>query len=110
MRRKFYLNKREGKLMGVCSGLADYTGVDALWIRIAAVLLFFAGFGSLLIAYIVVGLIANSAPDGLGDRPARLRLGRSDPDAAERDRGFGDIEAYYASSNPRLSRDIDSLR
>ncbi len=31
---KFYLDKRNGKIMGVCSGIADYTGIDVTLIRI----------------------------------------------------------------------------
>ena len=28
-RHQFQLNKRDGKLLGVCAGVADYTGADA---------------------------------------------------------------------------------
>jgi phage shock protein C len=112
MRRKFFLNKRDGKLMGVCAGLADYTGIDALWIRIATALAVLAGAGSLLLVYVIVGLVADSPPVALGDPYEGLRRGPDDPSSRrrERDSGFGDIESYYASSNPRLSREIDGLR
>ena len=30
-RTKFYLDKANGKWLGVCSGLADYTGIDVIW-------------------------------------------------------------------------------
>ncbi|MES2988040.1 MAG: PspC domain-containing protein, partial [Pseudomonadota bacterium] len=30
-RTKFYLDKQNGKIMGVCAGLADYTGIEAIW-------------------------------------------------------------------------------
>jgi len=110
MRRKFYLNKRDGKLMGVCSGLADYTGVDALWLRIGAALILLAGFGSMLLIYLIVGLAANDRPaaedhygtrSGLSGNPAHWRYEGSP---------FGDVEAYYSASNSRLSREIDGLR
>ena len=29
-RTKFYRDKINGKIMGVCAGIADYTGVDVL--------------------------------------------------------------------------------
>ena len=33
-RTKFYLDKRNGKVMGVCAGIADYTGLDVTLVRI----------------------------------------------------------------------------
>lgn len=109
MRRKFYLNKRDGKLMGVCAGLADYTGIDVLWIRIATAVLFLAGVGSLLLAYLIVGLVANTAPAELDDHySSRSGLGGGKHWRA--DSPLGDVETYYSSSNPRLSREIDGLR
>jgi phage shock protein C len=112
MRRKFYLNKRDGKLMGVCAGLADYTGIDALWIRIATAVLVLAGFGSLLLVYLIVGLVADARPAVLDDIAFSPRNGLDERRSHWRDResAFGDIESYYVSSNPRLSREIDGLR
>ena len=56
---KFRLNKANGKLMGVCAGIGDYFGVDATIVRIAFALGTIFGFGSLLIAYLAIGLIAD---------------------------------------------------
>jgi phage shock protein C len=46
--------------MGVCAGLADYSGIDLALIRIAAVLLTLCGVGSTILLYLLVGLIAPS--------------------------------------------------
>lgn len=109
MRRKFYLNKRDGKLMGVCAGLADYTGIDALWIRVATAVLFLAGVGSLLLVYLLIGLVATPAPDAIDDRyDPRPGFGGSRHWRA--DSPLGDVETYYSASNSRLSREIDGLR
>jgi len=55
---RFLVNRRDGKIMGVAAGLADYTGVDPLLIRlglVAALLL----TGPIVIAlYLVAGLVA----------------------------------------------------
>ena len=110
MRRKFYLDKRGGKLMGVCAGLADYTGIDALWIRIATVLIVLAGGGMLLPIYVIVGLIADSRPAVLDDPFDALHRDSMIDRGRERDIGLAEIENYYATSNPRLSREIDGLR
>ncbi len=56
----FRLNKRDNVLMGVCAGLADYTGMDLMLIRVITVLLTLFGVGSTIIIYLLVGLIAPS--------------------------------------------------
>ena len=61
MSNSFRLNKTDGKIMGVCAGLSDYSGIDLMLVRIAAVLLTLCGFGSTILLYILVGLIAPSA-------------------------------------------------
>ena len=38
---RFYRDKVNGKFMGVCSGIADYTGIDVLWVRIGFLVLAF---------------------------------------------------------------------
>ena len=57
--RAFRLNKRDGKLMGVCSGIADYFGIDTTLVRIGFVVGTLVGFGSLILVYLAVGLIAD---------------------------------------------------
>ncbi|MFA7584905.1 MAG: PspC domain-containing protein [Novosphingobium sp.] len=59
VRRTFRLNKAQGKLMGVSAGLADYFAVDVTLVRIAWVVGTLAGFGSLLLVYLAIGLIAD---------------------------------------------------
>ena len=58
-RRGFRLDKANGKLMGVCSGIAASFGWDATLVRIAFVVGTLIGFGSLLIVYLAIGLLAD---------------------------------------------------
>lgn len=60
MSRSYALDKPNAKLMGVCAGLADYTGWNVLAIRLAlvAVTLFVLGPIALL-AYLLVGWAAG---------------------------------------------------
>eukprot|EP01035_Chromulina_nebulosa_P044043 gene44043-59654_t len=51
--------------MGVCAGIADYTGVDVTWVRVGTVLLTFATSGWVLLAYFITGWVANNQPAGL---------------------------------------------
>lgn len=58
--RKLYRNSRDKKIAGVCSGLADYLGVDVTVVRIIFLLALLCGsFG--FWAYLIVWLCA---PEG----------------------------------------------
>ena len=46
-RTRFYRDKRNGKIMGVCAGIADYTGFDVSLIRIAMLAALFMSGGSI---------------------------------------------------------------
>ena len=56
---RFGLNKAQGKFMGVSAGMADYFGWDVTLIRAAWVIGTLVGFGSLILIYIAIGLIAD---------------------------------------------------
>ena len=58
-RRGFRLDKANAKFMGVCSGIADYFGWDVTLVRIGFVAGTLIGFGSLLILYLAIGLLAD---------------------------------------------------
>ena len=58
MNGRFILNRRDAKIMGVAAGLADYTGIDPLLVRLGLVAaLLFAGPVALLF-YVMAGLLA----------------------------------------------------
>ncbi|MFM9987228.1 PspC domain-containing protein [Flavobacterium sp.] len=59
--KKLYRDKENGIIGGVASGLGHYFGVDQVWIRIALILLVFAGFGTGIIAYIVLWAVTPEA-------------------------------------------------
>ena len=56
----FRLDKTNAKLMGVCAGIANYTGIESVWIRVGFVAASLIGFGSPVLIYLVIGLVANS--------------------------------------------------
>ena len=57
--RGFRLDKANGKFMGVCGGIANYFGWDVNLVRVGFALGTVFGFGSLLVVYLVIGLIAD---------------------------------------------------
>ena len=62
-RTKFYLDKRNARLLGVCSGIADYTGIEVTWVRVGVVLLtIIGGFPWTLLAYFITAWIADNKP------------------------------------------------
>ena len=59
VQRNFRLDKANGKLFGVSAGMANYFGVDVTLIRIAWVAGTLLGFGSLVLVYLLIALIAD---------------------------------------------------
>jgi phage shock protein C len=113
--RKFYLNRRGGKAMGVCAGIADYTGVDVTLIRVAAVLVtLFGAFPWTVIAYFTAALIAKNAPAGFEAEAGAPRLRTSTAEMRESmrdiDHRMAEVESFVTSPNTRLAQEIDSLR
>ena len=58
-RRGFRLDKTNGKLMGVSAGIANHFGWDVTFVRIAWVVGTLIGFGSLILIYLAIGLLAD---------------------------------------------------
>lgn len=55
----FHLDKQNGKLMGVCAGLANRFDWDATLVRVGFVAATILGFGSAILVYLAIGLIAD---------------------------------------------------
>jgi len=120
-RTRFYRNKAEGKFLGVCSGLADYTGVDALWIRLGF-LIAMCTLGWPIVVYFAIGWFAEAKPLALyadkqeekfwqgvrqsPSRSAREVRGRF----REIDRRLARVEEHYVTGNRSLSEEIERLR
>lgn len=123
-RTRFYLDKPNGKFLGVCSGIADYTGIDVLFVRVAMVLLtIFATGGAGFIAYFVVAWLADQKPrefdyqdreDRKFWQKVRARPGNSVRDVRAKfrdiDRRLADVEIHVTSQNNRLAEEIEALR
>lgn len=63
--RKLYLNKGSAKLLGVCAGLAEFLGVDTLWVRLGFVAVTLFGSGIPFLAYLVLGMAVEAKPAGV---------------------------------------------
>lgn len=122
-RTKFYRNKRDGKFMGVCAGIADYTGVDVSMVRLMFLAGLFMSGGSILPVYFIAGFIAPDRPrelDGDTNDTAQFWQGvRQSPGGSARaissrlrdiDRRLADVEHYVTTENRSLAREIEQLR
>jgi len=122
-RTKFYLDKKHGKVMGVCAGLADYTGFDVTLVRILLILGIFMGGGALIPIYFIAGIVAKDKPRELQDsdpeekkfwQGVRQSPSRTARDIKSRfrdiDRRLAQIEHYVTIENRSLAREIEQLR
>ena len=56
---KLRLDRENKKVLGVCSGLARWTGMDTGLVRVLFVIAALIGFGSPVLIYILLGLIID---------------------------------------------------
>ncbi len=60
MNNSFTLDRRNAKIMGVCAGIANLTGLDVRLIRVALVLLTLCALGPIgVVAYLLAGWLAE---------------------------------------------------
>lgn len=122
-RTKFYRNKRDGKVMGVCAGIADYTGVDVGMVRLMFLFSLFMSGGGILPVYFIAGMITPDRPQELqaqSDDERQFWQGvRASPGRSARaisgklrdiDRRIADIEHFVTTENRTLAQEIESLR
>jgi phage shock protein C len=129
--RKFALDRANGKILGVCAGLAEATGWDVTLIRVALVVVTIAVHGLFpltLVAYAAAYFVARSgiARSGRvrGAKAGSALKGHSDSAGSrasvsaaslrgsmtELDRRLAEVETYVTSPNHQLASEIDALR
>ena len=58
--KKLYRDKDRGTIAGVCTGLGHYFGIDAVWLKIFFLILFF-GFGTGFLVYLILWIAMPKA-------------------------------------------------
>jgi len=121
-RTRFYRDKRNGKLFGVCAGIADYTGFDVSLVRVCFLAAVFMSGGGILPFYVIAAMITPTKPhvfevtdtadkqfwQGVRASPARAARDISSR-MKDIDRRLADIESYVTTENRSLAREIDAL-
>ena len=111
-RTKLYRDKHHGKLLGVCAGIADYTGINVTGVRVIAVILTLAVWWTLPL-YILAGIFLHKKPTHLYTDPAEDKYWqnvRQSPQRTAReiraqmkdiDRRLAEVENFYVSGDLR---------
>ncbi len=119
--QRFYRDPHNGKLMGVCAGLADYFGWNVTFVRILAIIALIWFNAMALIAYFVLGFVLPTKPDRLYDWDADEEYSRSVRHSAsgtfrdvghrfrELDTKLQHVEGYVTSSRYDLERQFRDL-
>ena len=107
--------------MGICAGIADYTGFDVALVRICMIAALFLSSGSILPIYFIAGWVTPTKPRELevgGEEKQFWQGVRASPARAARDissrmkdidRRLADIESYVTTENRSLAREIEAL-
>ena len=122
-RTRFYRDKRNGKLFGICAGIADYTGFDVSLVRVCFLAAMFMSGGGVLPFYFIAAMVTPTKPMSLERADVEERQFwqgvRASPARAARDirsrfkdmdRRLADIESYVTTENRSLAREIEQLR
>ena len=130
MARKTYrysLNRRDAKLVGVCSTLGDRFGLDPTIIRIGFVAaIFLISWEVALVAYVALGIYFTmqrkkeveggsrhkSDYEKMGETPpaARTSIHAMRTELDENERRMMAIDHHLNTTNEELAREIDALR
>ena len=118
---RLYRDPFNGKLMGVCAGIADYFGFDVWPVRFAAILALIFFTVPTIIAYLLAGALLDRKPADMyatGEEEELWRDIRNRPAQTTRDarvrfhdleRRLRQIEAYVTSKEFNLNREIRDL-
>jgi phage shock protein C len=118
---RLYRNPAQGRIFGVCAGIADFLGIDPLVVRIAAVIGLVFFFMPTLGAYLLASLVLKPKPPALygsRDEEEFWRTVATKPDRTlaglrhkfgDLERRLRDLEAHVASPEFTLNQAIRDL-
>lgn len=119
--QRFYRDRHNGKIMGVCAGLADYFGWNVTFIRILAIIALFWFMPGTLLIYFGLGLLLPVKPEKLYEwdtddeywRSVRRSAGETFRDLRHRFREYDmrvqRMEGYVTSRHYDLDKEFRDL-
>jgi phage shock protein C len=110
--REFRIDRGNGKILGVCAGIANHMGWDPTFVRVGMALLMLAGpFPWTLAAYALVGVFAKRLRPGEEESYRQRRATPEDlAEASILARRQAEIDSCVASADSSLAREIEQLR
>ncbi len=121
-RMTLYRDPYQKKIKGVCAGIAEYSGVNAIWVRLAALALIGITGPIIILVYFIIAVLLNKKPAHLyadAQEQKYWQRVRQNPKRTAReirsqmrdvDRRLAEVESYYVNNNPRLTAEIERLR
>lgn len=73
MTKKFYRSRKDRVIAGVCGGLAEYFEIDAIIVRLFALILILS-LGAGFVAYLIAWLVVPDEPDNLYPAPTEIEV------------------------------------
>lgn len=108
-RKPFRIDRENGKVLGVCAGLAEHFGMDVGLVRAGMIVSAILTFPLVAFGYFVVALVADQKA-----RPAKRSVSPRSEEGRQQMRDLDvrlqAIESELTSSGTRLAHEIDSLR
>lgn len=101
--RPLWRDPQQGKLMGVCAGLAEYLNVPVTLIRVMVIISLFIGlFVLMLVVYFALGFFLDKKPVEMQDSDAETPtaaelLSSLEADIRHNEQRVRDIERYVTS-------------
>ncbi|MCE0491556.1 envelope stress response membrane protein PspC [Pantoea sp. Mb-10] len=99
--RKLWRIPQQGKIRGVCAGLAEYLDIPVRLLRIIVVLsLFFGLFMFTIVAYFILGFVLDEKPEDAPEQrtpSARDLLNELESALSSDERNVREIERYVTS-------------
>lgn len=127
-KRELYRDPVNGKLSGVCAGLADYFGIEVWLVRILVITVaLLGGFALVIIAYVALSLMLEKQPEQyreslrnqqshtLKNKPwaqgqtAQTLLQTLEKDLSAVEGRVRKIEAYVTSETFKVNREFSKL-
>lgn len=71
--KKLYRLPKQGKILGVCAGLAKYFDMDVVLVRVVFVILIFATGGGAILLYIILAILMPTSSES-GDESMDARF------------------------------------
>jgi phage shock protein C len=117
-RTPFRLDRSNGKMLGVCAGVAEHFDIDVTLVRVAFVLAVLTLFPVVLIAYFITAAIAGGKERRCFEQPKPALARIAGPRAETMRNRLSDLDARLQAieteivdnRNCALAREIDALR